>query len=73
MLNKAVLSFEAGKLNKVKYGKWHTFQGKLYFNWWLIAEFIDGGVVCYERRLTECGHEYPTYHAIDKVIKYLKK
>ena len=73
MKNKAVLSFVAGNYANVKYGKWISVHGKLYFNWVLIAESEHGKIICHEQRLQDCAFEYNTYHAISKVVKYLKR
>lgn len=72
MNNKSVLSFLKCKSNKVTYGKWKSEGQRLYFNHVLIAEVVNNTFICHPKTLTECGHEYPTFYAIEKVIKYIK-
>lgn len=71
MNNKAILAFKSKLNNNVKYGKWAYRYSKLYFNGGLIGEFNSGGTVIYPKSLPDCGFKYPTFHTIEKAVKFL--
>ena len=74
MNNKSVEGF-VNKSNKtIKYGKWfYNHCGNvLYFGHRLVAEYKNGVIVCHNFSIVDCDFEYNTFHAINKVIKYIE-
>ena len=71
MNNRAVLAFIHKLDKKVKYGKWSYYDNKLFFNYVMIAE-NNSEVVVYEQSLIDCGFEYNTLNAINRIINFLK-
>lgn len=70
-MNKAVLAFQNKSQGTVNCGKWAYQFGRLYFGYRLVAKRTDDDVLeTTEYRLQDCGFEYPTYHALNKAIRF---
>lgn len=71
-MNKAVLAFQNKGQGAVKYGKWIYQSGRLYFGYRLVAKRSDDTLEIFDYKLQDCGFEYPTYHALNKAVRFLK-
>lgn len=72
MNNKAVLAFISNS-KATRYGKWSFCGNSLRFGYRLVAERKGNTIKCFDHSIVECGFEYNTLHAIEKVQKFLNK
>ncbi len=72
MSNKATIAFKQDNNKRVKYGKWVSDFGVLYFGGVRVAEKLKDGTIKVDKfSLVDCDFNYPMFHAIQKVSNYL--
>lgn len=71
-LNKAIEGFCLNTNKTRKYGKWLYKNSRLSFDSRIVAKREGSKVTVYGRKyLTDCRHEYATYYALQKAVRYL--